>query len=210
MKKMLAWCLLLGLLFTSGTAWAADAGVVVILGPVTEPGFVSLDDMKLNETAEIPGYAEVTLTEFNFVDKFSGYFRMSWGTADEEFESENDADFALVYMIVVNKSNKGVRFLDEINDIVFTYTYTDEYKYVGFAYRCNQNLEYPKYPIITKDKDEIEYIEKNYPETYTIKPMFEGHYLIGGTLPNAVVNGKGTLYVTFKLGGNELTYHIRK
>lgn len=204
MKKLMAWSLLLVVLFSFGAAKAADAGVVVIGGPESQINPISLDDMKLNVMAEIPGYAEVTLTDFGYADKLNYYW---YDSDDREFNSKNDADFALLYLIILNTSTKGVQFLEEISNIVFTYR--DEYTYQGFAYRCNQNWYYPKYALNFEDRYIDDYKVK-YPEIYTIKPMFEGHYVIGGTLPNAVVNGKDSLTLTFRLGENELTYRIRK
>lgn len=45
---------------------------------------------------------------------------------------------------------------------------------------------------------------------YLIKPLFEGYFVIGGNLPNAVVKSKLPLRLTFNIGEHEITYHISK
>ena len=57
---------------------------------------------------------------------------------------------------------------------------------------------------------ELRYVYAEEENVFNIQPMYEGHYLFGCKLPNAVVNGSEPLSMKITMDGNEFTYHMRK
>ncbi|MDO5424411.1 MAG: hypothetical protein Q4F41_11860 [Eubacteriales bacterium] len=180
---------------------AAENLEVQIIGGEAESSEVkggTLEDVQLEEEIEIEGYASFTATEFETVDEMECYRENTWnyqGYPSDTMSSGVSADYMILYVSLINKKKSAVDFIADISEIVVTYD--EEYKYAGWLYQCDPNMPEPKYGIHSNNQFEIE-------------PLYEGTYKIGCTLPNAVVNGKEQLVLTFKLKDNEVTYYIRK
>jgi len=180
-------------------ASAADLGVQIINGPddeAAEP--TELDDMKLNEPVEIPGFGSVTIVDVGFVDSIT-YNRREWnewgsGFAPQpKFESGLDAEYFLLRLDVLNATAKPV---DYMKDLSVTVTYKEVYIYTGFVYQYNYD----------QSKDIVKSVGTN-----AIGMFYIGHYAIGCTLPNTVVTDKASpLKIVIQLGEHEITYNIRK
>ncbi len=176
-----------------GTAVAAeeeqDLGVVMIGGgeeeDTSEP--VSLDDIKIGKKVEIEDYADFTPTEYVVQDEFY-VFGSGWES------SGNTADYIILYFSLLNKQTETVDFNADISSIVVTYN--EKYQYAGWTFQRNADGQ-PEDGISSDQQ-------------FSIDPMYEGLYMIGCTLPNAVIEGTEPLVLTFKIGENEVTYNIRE
>lgn len=227
MKKFLILTVIVAIFASMAVASAEDLGVQVI-GGENETIPVSLDDLQINATAEIPGYADVTITCSVFTDAFlsvvkgldnSQYDNTFWYTEKEDGyvsetksyhyieydekwwsekqvvlnESKTQAEFLMVRMNVLNKSGVSEDFISKVEVVV---VFDDETKFNGWVRQYDFDL--------TSDKP------LNPADNFAIDPYYEGHYVFGCTLPNAVVNSDAPLRMEIKLGENELTYNIRK
>lgn len=166
----------------------AEMGVQVIGGPDTETEPVSLDDFKLNVDAEIDGYAVLFGTEFNYINEFKHH--PSWTST---YSSGNEAEFAMLRIDILNTTMKPKDYLASYSVKV---VYDDVYEYGGWAYQYDF------------DQSKTTVLDLN--EQFAIEPMYQGHYVFGCTLPNAVVNSKKPLRMEITIDGNEITYNIRK
>lgn len=194
MKKLFSFTLAcLMILSLSVTAFAADMGVQIIGGPEAETEPVNLDDLKLNIEAEIDGWGTIKLTGFDFYDKL-GYIANPDNGYCYDLESGNEADFAILRMDITNTTLKAK---DYLSDVQVKVVYDDTYEYAGWCYQSDFNQRNQNYAI-------------NPERQFTIDPMYQGHYMFGCTLPNAVVNGKKPLQMIVTISGNEITYNIRK
>lgn len=234
MKKILSVLLVLLMLFTATVAFAEGMGVQVIGGE--NEGFtpISLDDVKLNASVEIPGYAEITPTEYNvwdcvmvrqpgkmdfeyrstsdgsqWIKKLDAYFYFDLEINCEHHtykeypyasnnwvvhhESKSQADYAFLMMDVLNTTNIDVDFTKDCSVKV---VFDDNVEYAGWLYQRNLDLNLTTW------------IDPS--DNFAISPYYEGHYVFGCTLPNAVINSKAPLRMEINLGGNEITYNIRK
>lgn len=176
-----------------GTAATAeeeqDLGVVMIGGDEEEDASepVSLDDIKIGKEIEIPDYAIFTPTEYTVEDKFYN---------DGNIEnSGNTAEYAILYFSLMNQKTETVDFNAEISSIVVTYN--EKYQYAGWSFQRNADLSDTKMGLSSSHQ-------------FGIDPMYEGLYMVGCTLPNAVIEGTEPLVLTFKIGENEVTYNIRE
>ena len=188
-------------------------GVQVIGGPETETEPVSLDDLKIEAEAEIEGWGTITPTSFSFKDYLGHYTDEStiykWDWEKNYYESGNDADYALLYLDILNTTTAEK---DYLSDYSVKVVYDDTYEYAGWAYQRNYNygtLSNTGIADEDKDKQNIHWaINDAY--KFAISPMYEGHYIFGCTLPNAVVTGKKPLKLVITIDGNEIIYNIRK
>jgi len=199
MKRVLAMLLVFLMLLTT-SAMAAGMGVQIIGGPEVETEPVSLDDVKLDVEVEIDGYGIITPTGFSFADMLRTYMKgdsYNW----KDFSSGAEAEYALFNVDILNTTLKNKEYLASCEVKVI---YDDVYEYAGWAYQYNwnnadrgSNMSPKTSPIQPEDN-------------FAIDPMYEGHYLFGCTLPNAVVNSKAPLKMIITIDGNEITYNIRK
>lgn len=117
MKKILLILLVLSMLLPASAAFAEGMGVQVIGGPETETEPVSLDDLKLNVEAEIEGYGTITLTSFAFKDYLGHYTDektiYKWDWEKNYYESGNEADYALLYLDILNTTTAEKDYLNE-------------------------------------------------------------------------------------------------
>ena len=189
MKKLMSLALVLVMLLgLPGIALAADMGIQVIGGPEEETEPVNFDDMKIDVEAEIDGWGIIKLISFSFENYIMYDKEDSWGTY--AYDSGSEADYAVLYVDIINTTLKNKNFL---TDCTVKAVYDDKYEYAGFTYQY--------------DGTDLVYNKEN---IFGVDPMYAGHYLIGCTLPNAVVSGKKPLQLIFTIDGNEFTYNIRK
>ncbi len=122
--------------------------------------------------------------------------------------SGNESDFAWLKVDVTNLQKQEASF---IKDIVIKVIYDDEYDYDGWVRQFN--YDYSKSEVYSRNK-EVGVI--GWPvclspiDEMPIQPMYKGHYVFGCTLPNAVVEDKGSpLRMEITMGDNKLIYNIR-
>lgn len=237
MKKILSMLLVFSLLLGCSTAMAEDLGVQIIGDPNANSGTepLSFDDIKVGKDYRIDSYSVITPISFEFVDIFAqwkdGMPSTKKGStyrdrnvvycenpSDGEYhkyvtecgwkESGTEAEFAWLKIDILNIKKVDVNFM---GDITVKVVYDDEYEYGGwvrqFDFDLNNTTLY-RYdfqttigmPVCMGSADEK-----------PIGVMYTGHYVCGCTLPNFVVNDKkSSLKMVIDIGGNELTYIIRK
>ena len=211
MKKMLSLLLVLSMLLSCSAALAEGMGVQVIGGPAVETEPVSLDDLKLETDAEIDGWGILTLTGYEVQDAL-GYYRAGhtsvYDAGADYYVSGQEADYAVVYADILNTQLKDKNYLESVS---VKAVYDDVYEYAGWAYqRDYNNATYNYYSLeADKNKQNFRWVI-NAADQFAISPMYEGHYIFGCTLPNAVINGKKPLKLIITIDGNEITYNIRK
>ncbi len=228
MKKQLSMILVLLLCLSFGTSLAeGDLGIQVI-GEENPAGAVSLDDLQISGIAEIPGYADVTITNFEFVDSFlsvvkgldiSKYNNTFWYTENKDgWVNETDSYHHIQYQdkwwsenqVVLNESKTQADFamlrVDILNKSGGT---TDFIEKVEVIVVFDDNAKFNGW-VRQYDFDVSEDKPLNTADNFSIDPYYIGHYVFGCTLPNTVVNSKDPLRMEIKLGENELTYYIRK
>ena len=218
MKKRMA-CLALALALLTGcmaTGSAENMGVQVIGGPALETEPVSLDDLKLNTDVEIDNWGIINATAFEIQDSLgsyeAGYHKADSGgwTYFEYYQSGIEADFIVLYMDILNTA---LIDKDYLSDVAVKVVYDDVYEYGGWAYQRNydnsSSTNSSLYSEADKGKQNIRFaIAKT--DQFPISPMYEGHYLFGCTLPNAIIESKKPLKMIITIDGNEITYNIRK
>lgn len=205
MKKILSILLALLMLLSASAALAENMGIQMIGGPDMETEPVSLDDVKLNVDIEIEGYGILTPTSFEYSDTLRYYKKGEHNTDYHQecyYSSGIEADYALFRMDITNTQINAADFTKSATVVVW---YDDVYQYAGWVYQYNYNN-------VDNHGDrgggDVRVI--NTEDNFVIDPMYEGHYLFGCTLPNAVVNGKKPLRIVITLDDNEITYNIRK
>lgn len=240
MKKLLLWVLALALLTASLVpAMAEDLGVQVIGGEVAATA-ISLDDMQLGETYRIDGYADVIPMSFDYYDCFAQYHLDFPGDNSPDHSWDNnsafvlyddgnyvyrnaswmdssvDAEFAYLQLDLTNLQKTPVNFMKEMSVKV---VYEDEYEYNGWVRQMDYNTKTPlyrkahdgDYPVIELSGDlNMSCFALDPANEIPIDMVYTGHYIVGCTLPNQVVNGDGPLRMEIKLGDSDLTFHIRK
>jgi hypothetical protein len=195
------------LCFSCVSGLAAEAGVTLISGPEAETEPVSLDDMQLNVEAEIDGYGILRLREFAFSDRL-GYYTAGSNNGRKYYETGLEADYALLW---VDLLNIGTNPRDYLSSCEVKVVFDDKYEYAGFFYQSNYNNKTDTDSYYGEDSGKQNQrfaIDKA--DQFAIDPMYEGHYIFGCTLPNAVVSSKAPLRMEILLDGNEITYNIRK
>lgn len=131
-------------------------------------------------------------------------------------DSGTGAEFAWLMLDITNLQKQEVNFMQEITVKV---VYDDEYEYMGWVRQFNHDYETPVYrhdagenfTCYTVDNDPNRGLFALDPENeFPIGMVYTGNYVIGCTLPNAVVESKRPLKMIVNIGGCELTYIIRK
>ena len=213
MKKILSMLLVLMMLLTTSAALADGMGVQVIGGPETETAPVSLDDIKLNEEVDIEGWGKLVLTACEVQDGL-GYYQAGstkvyvYTNGYDYYWSGQEAEFIIVYADILNTQLKDKNYME---DVSVKAIYDDIYEYAGWTYQRNYNNKCNDGATIDADKkNQNTRWAINEADQFAIAPMYEGHYIYGCTLPNAVVNSKKPLRLVITIDGNELTYNIRK
>ncbi|MBQ4514912.1 MAG: hypothetical protein II969_18105 [Anaerolineaceae bacterium] len=188
MKKILFFVVLTALM-TISSIFAQDTGIQLISGPKTPADKASMDNLKLGKDVKIYGWGILQPTSFEFIDNFRAYDMWSKYGGPSSY----DSDYAFLKMDITNTALTGKNYLEDYNvECIFDYNYI----YGGFARQYDLN----------KSKDAV--FGKD--ESFTIMPMYQGHYAFGCALPNAVINSEKPLRLEINIDGNILTYHIRK
>lgn len=217
MKKFFSMLIILSMLLSAAVALAEDGmGVQVIGGQNTETEPVSLDDIKLNAEIEIEGYATITPTSFAFQDGLGAYKAgqnspgsLANGRNYDHYWSGTEAEYAILFMDMLNITAKPQDYLANCEVKV---VYDDSFEYAGWYYQRNyDNYVNPYHYDLDADKEhQNTNWAINAADQFSIDPMYQGHYIFGCTLPNAVVDSKKPLRLVITIDGNELTYNIRK
>lgn len=211
MKKIFSVLLVLSMLLSASAALAEGMGVQVIGGSETETEPVSLDDLKLDTKAEIEGWGDLTFTAYEVQDAL-GYYRSGrtdvYDADGDYYCSGKEAEFAVLYADILNTQLKDKNYLENVS---VKAVYDDTYEYAGWFYQRNyNNSTYAYYSLeVDKSKQNIRWAIDT-ADNFSISPMYEGHYLFGCTLPNAVISGNKSLKLIITIDGNEITYNIRK
>lgn len=209
MKKIVSLVLCLMMVLAS-TALANGMGVQVIGGPAVETEPVSLDDLQLNLDAEIEGWGILTLTGYE-VQNGMGYYRS--GRSEPRYSSDynwsgTEAEYIVLYADILNTTLAAKDYLKSVS---VKAVFDDVYEYGGWAFQRNYNNSSYSYADLDADKNKQNTRWKiNAADQFAIGPMYEGHYIYGCTLPNAVINSKKPLKLIITIDGNEITYNIRK
>ena len=209
MKKSILVILCCFLLFSAAHA-EMSMGVQVILPDTAEGGQpVSLDDLKLNEAAEIDGWGTITLTSCRFLDALHQYkqgkhtVQGNW----DRFNSGSEADYLIIQADILN-STKSER--DYLSNVEVKAIFDDDVEYIGWYWQYNWDNETKNYEWNELNGIQNKEFVITKADQFAIGPYYAGHYCFGCTLPNAVVNGKQPLRLEIKIDGNEITYHVRK
>jgi len=164
MKKLFALVIMAAMLCSMALASAEDLGVQVIGGPDTAAMTASLDDMQLDNSYTIDGYARIKPVEFQFVDFFAqfnkdaNYSNVSGnrGNVDDKLvfvdhlnkdyyynwrwweahwnDSGVNADFAWLMLDVTNLQKKGYDFT---GNVTVKAVYQDDYEFSGWVRQVN-------------------------------------------------------------------------
>jgi len=233
MKKLLVLVLMAAML--ASVAAAEDLGVQMIGGPDFQAQPISLDDLQLGQSYSLDGYARVKPVDFKVIDYFgqfakdadyyavkdsnrnSGHvyyqekaLKGDWANYKRDTawqDSGKNADFIWLKMDVTNLQKSSVPFMKEITVKV---VYDEEYEFAGWVRQINYdyNEKCYRYGMDTYGGDTIVLNPAN---EEAIDMMYRGTYIIGCTLPNSVFEDEDMpLRVEINMGGNELTYNIRK
>lgn len=225
MKKLVALFLMLALMLGMSAMAEDDLGVQVIGGPDVAAVADNLDDMKLESTYTIDGFARVKPVSFEIIDEFKQYAKDkagdnseggSWGTNawarvsyGTNYYYKNilykragaNAEFAWLLMDVTNLAKGPVDLTQDVTVRVF---FDEEYEFSGWVRMFNYD-----YDVYNGNKELIRTVldPANSEETGM---MYTCHMVFGCTLPNAVVEGKEPLRMEITMGDSVMTYHIRK
>ena len=213
MKKMFSILLVLSMVLSVSFALAEDAGmgVQVIGGPDISTAPVSLDDIQIEASVDIDGYATLSPLLFEYADSLYAYQAGKkqadyyWDNFATSYWSGNDAQYACLRIDITNLNTKAKNFLENVEVKV---VYDDTYEYGGWFYQYNyDNGTYDRHAF--KNEQNIYYVIDK-ADVFAIGPMYTGHYVFGCTLPNAIVESKKPLRMEIMMDGNEITYNIRK
>lgn len=193
-----------------------NMGIQMIGSPGVDITPVSLDNMKVGESVTIDGYGIITITKvkiadhMNYYNKDSTSINRSWGGASR-INAGREAMFYAIMVDIINLSHSPVNFLKDCSVIA---TYNDTYQFSGWAHQFNWNNGYDSRITdggLGDDSREIsKYTYINDANQFEINSMYAGHYVFGVTLPNAVIEREEPLSIVITIGGNELTYIVRK
>lgn len=210
MKKILSMLLVLMMLLSAFAA-LAEMGVQVIGGSEAETEQVSLDDIKLNTDIEIEGWGTLTFTAYEVQDGL-GYYRAGnkevYDDSEDYYRSGKEAEFIVIYADILNTKLKDKNYME---NVTVKAVYDDVYEFAGWTYQRNYNNGTSGWADMDADVDnQNTRWAINEADQFAIDPMYQGHYIFGCTLPNAVVDSKKPLRLVITIDGNELTYNIRK
>ena len=108
-------------------------------------------------------------------------------------DSGSQADYAMLYMNILNTGMVDVQFIEKAKVKV---VYDDTNEFAGWVRQYDMDMDTT--------------IPRNPADNFPIAPYYAGYYVFGCTLPNAVIERDAPLRMEITLGDIELTYHIRK
>ncbi len=188
MKKVMLF-VLLAVLLTVGSVFAQDLGIQVIAGPSTQSTeTVNLDDLKIGAEVKIDDWGVLKLTDYQTRNSFY----IQGGSYPD---SGKEAEYIMLWMDITNISSSAKNYLDGADVKVY---FDDSYEFGGWYYQRNLDWSTAAENVLKKEN------------MFSIDPFYQGHYVFGCTIPNFVVNSPAPLKMVISLGGNEITYIIRK
>ena len=236
MKKILSMLLVLSMLFGCSVAMAEDLGVQIIGGNDAAMESMNLEDVKLETTYEIPGFAKITPVSFNYLDYFPQFDQGSNGNTETYYDgnihadrieiysggyrnyyshihfvnSGNNADFACFAVDIVNLQKNSYAFMKNASVKVIV---GDDYEFAGWMRQFNYDYDFYR----EEDKSSAEEYGKFIRAAIVpgseeeISMLYTGHYYFGCTLPNDVIkNSSMPIQMIITIGESEMTYNIRK
>jgi len=194
MKRILSLLLVLSLLVSASAALADGMGVHVISGPQLERETVTIDNLMLGAKNEISGWGILTAKNYLVWNSIWVVDKGKSSMKDASYnDSGADAEYALLFVDIINTQMVGADFLTEVE---VKAVYDEVYEFGGWYFQSNSDIS------TTVGIDPA--------DNFAIEPMCTGHYIFGCTLPNTVIRDKKPLRLVITIDGNELTYNIRK
>ena len=196
--KALALVLAILTLTVSVNAFADDdMGVVVLKAPETEEAVSgSQDDMVLKAPVEVKNFGTVTIKSCDVYDALK---KMTFSTYDYDVISGADADYLVLNVDILNTQTKDVNYLSDYK-VSGKVVFDDVYEYGIWFHQQNYN---------DKHGEELDRYAAD-DRQLAVGPMYLGHYMIGCTLPNAVINSDAPLSFHIFFGDTEIVYNVRK
>lgn len=154
-------------------------------------------------------------TDIVYTYTTSGFRRADYRYNDASWmDSGRTAEFIWLVMDVTNLQKNDIDFSEETTVKLI---YQDDYEFMGWVRQINyDNLEdvYSDGGISRFNQEPGTYpmtVVLNPAMGETVKMMYSGTYVFGGTIPNYVIEDeKSPLRIEIHMGENDLTYHIRK
>lgn len=157
-------------------------------------------------------------------EPFVRYGRYNWSFVNvcyfnsiQWVRSGTNAEFLCFLVDLVNLQKEPYQFMENCSVKVI---FDNEYEYKGWIRQFNYDYDTYRAEDAANTSDSHPKVDEDYGTFIraAIAPedeektdmMYTGHYMVGCTLPNAVVIGKEPLRVEATLGNNIVTYHIRK
>lgn len=109
------------------------------------------------------------------------------------YESKSQAEYALLYIDVLNTTSMPVNFIENCQVKVI---YDDTAEFAGWVRQRNEDL------------NQCDWIDAK--DNFAVDPYYIGHYVFGCTLPNTVIERDAPMRMEITIGDIEMTYHIRK
>lgn len=121
-------------------------------------------------------------------------------------DSGKNADYLWLQVDIVNKQSQPYMFMENTSVKV---VYNNEYEFSGWIRQTNDDY-HVGICRIGYDGQYAGDVMINPADEEAINTLYTGRYAIGCTLPTEVINSEDPLRIEIRLGGNKLTYHIRK
>jgi hypothetical protein len=130
------------------------------------------------------------------------YQRIRW------MNSMTEAEFAYFCVDITNLAKSDAEFTKGTTVKVL---YADEYEYTGWVRQFNYDYDTNRKYAESSGYGLFIRAALDPGDVYPIGMVYSGHYAFGCTLPNTVVEDESaSLKMIITLGGNEITYWIRK
>ena len=208
MKKIISFVFALVVLLSFITVHA-EMEVQIIGTPEGVGEICSLDDIVIGAEAEAPEKFIFKATSFQKEDELY-YYMKGWTSTNQsggqskkwKYESGYDADYVILRADILNEAKLDVDFVKVSEVVVY---YGDGYEFAGWVYQYNYDNTDTSNPS-TDGKNRV----LDEADNFAIKPMFEGHYAFGCTLPTSVLTSKKPLKMVITIDGQKLTYVIRE
>lgn len=201
--------LALAMALCAGGALADGMGVQIIGGDVTVAQTVTLDDLPLGEAVEVDYWGTITATACKYVDGLHQYAqgRNDVGVSRFAFESGIEAEYLLLQCDIVNTTAQTQDYLAqcEVKAVI-----NDDAEFAGWCWQYNWSNGTEDYGWGELNGIQNKEVVIDKADQFAIDPWYTGHYVFGCTLPNAAVESELPLRLEINIGGNEITYHIRK
>lgn len=186
MKKALLF-VICAVFVSFNSVFAQNLEIQIINAPDAQSAGCKLNDLKIGSEVNIEGFGLLKLTEFAFWDD------LYVGNCDSK-ESGVEADYAVLNFNITNLNYSAKNYLENISVKVI---YDNFYEFGGWAFQKNINNNHSFQTI-------------NSSENFAIAPFYQGHYKVGATLPNYVIQSKKPLKIVVIIDDIEFTYNIRK